>query len=506
MKHRAAGLLLHPTSLPGRFGIGDLGPEADRFLDWAAAAGQSWWQILPLGPPDGTSPYSCLSAFAGNPLLISPQLLLEQGFLTTADLDEVPDFPLNHVAFEQVTAWKSDLLRRSWARFQHHAGDAARRGLLDFRRQAWTWLDDWSLFAALRRRHDRRGWWDWPPALKQRDPAALDDARDAEAEEINFHCYVQWLFFEQWWRVKGEAARRGIGILGDMPIYVSWNSAEVWAHPDLFELDDHGQPLAVAGAPPDNYCEEGQRWGNPLYRWDRMAEEGYAWWIARMKAALTTCDRLRLDHFRGFAGYWSVPNEAETAIDGGWKDGPGMAFFDALRGALGELPLIAEDLGVITPDVEELRRAAGLPGMKVLQFAFDDPESIHLPHHFEPASVVYTSTHDSNTTRGWYRDLESQTKQRIESYTGCEPNEIANAFIRLAYTSVAELAIVPVQDVLDLGSEARMNMPGTVEGNWLWRFEPSGLDPERAERLRLLAEVSGRKPTSGPTHGPENIR
>ncbi len=503
MNHRAAGLLLHPTSLPGRFGAGDLGPEADHFLDWAAAAGQSWWQILPLGPPDGSSPYSCLSAFAGNPLLISPQLLLELGWLSAEDLDSVPDFPTDQVDFDRVTPWKLDLLRRSWARFQERADDPARQRLQDFHQQAWSWLDDWSLFAALRQRHDRRGWWDWPQALKQREKSALDDARREEADEIHFHCYVQWLFFEQWQRVKTEANRRGIGILGDVPIYVSWNSAEVWAHPHLFKLDDQGHPLAVAGCPPDDYTEDGQRWGNPLYRWDRMAEDGYRWWIARMSAALALCDRLRLDHFRGFAGYWSVPAEDDTAAGGHWIDGPGLALFDALREALGDLPLIAEDLGVITPDVEALRRDTGLPGIKVLQFAFDVPESIHLPHNFKPASVVYTGTHDSDTTLGWYRSLEPATQRRVEHYAGTDPQQVADAFVRVAYTSVAELAMVPVQDILSLGSEGRMNLPGTVDGNWIWRLESERLDGEHAARLRLLVEVSGRLPLSA-AEKPEN--
>ena len=492
MDPRAAGLLLHPTSLPGRFGVGDFGPEADDFLAWAAAAGQSWWQILPLGPPDGCSPYSCLSAFAGNPLLISPQVLHEQGLLTAADLATVPAFPEDRVAFDEVAVWKSDLLRRSWGRFEDSAAEELRRQLQAFCGEAREWLDDWALFAALRARHDRRGWWDWPLDLKRREPSALQAARRAERAEIEYQRYLQWLFFDQWRRLKGKAARRGIRILGDLPIYVSWNSAEVWAAPHLFELDTQGRPLAVAGVPPDDYCEDGQRWGNPLYRWDRMAADGYAWWIARLGAALETCDRLRLDHFRGFAGYWRVPAAAETAVDGEWIQGPGMALFDALHEALGEVPLLAEDLGVITPEVEALRRDAGLPGMRVLQFAFDDLDSIHFPHRCERRCAVYTGTHDSDTTHGWYGALDPPTRRRVRRYTGAGPRKVHQALIRLAYTSVAELAIVPVQDVIGLGSEARMNTPGTTEGNWAWRLEAGRLDAGKARWLRSLAEVSAR--------------
>ncbi len=492
---RTAGLLLHPTSLPGRFGIGDFGPEAERFLEWAAAAGQSWWQVLPLGPPDGTSPYSCLSAFAGNPLLISPERLHEQSLLTADDLQTVPTFPSGRVAFDAVAAWKSNLLRRSWAQFQRHTSGEASQRFQVFRQEAKEWLDDWALFAALRSRHGRRGWWEWPAGLKHRESSALAAARDSERAEIDYQCFLQWQFFEQWKQLKAKARRLGLRVLGDLPIYVSWNSAEVWAKPHLFELDAEGHPLAVAGVPPDDYCTDGQRWGNPLYRWDRMAAEGYAWWIARVTAALDTCDRVRLDHFRGFAGYWRVPAEAETAVDGEWIDGPGMPFFDALRQALGELPLIAEDLGVITPDVEALLRDTGLPGIKVLQFAFDDPESIHFPHHFDRTSVVYTGTHDNDTSRGWYRNLSPEMRRRVRRYTGASPRRVHQGLIRLAYTSVADLAIIPVQDVLGLGSDARMNLPGSSDGNWAWRLSPAELDAKKSERLRSLAEVTGRVST-----------
>ncbi len=496
MTTRAAGLLLHPTSLPGRFGIGDLGPEADRFLDWARNAGQSWWQVLPLGPPGGhNAPYSCLSAFAGNPLLISPELLFQQGWLERTDLDVVPSVSVEHVDFAAVKPWKAAVLRRSWEYFQSRAGAADRRRLERFEQAPENaWLDDWALFTALRRRRAGAGWWQWEPALKQREPAALEAARRAEGDEIAFQHYLQWQFFSQWHRIRERAHRCGIRILGDLPIYVAWDSAEVWANPQLFDLDGEGHPRAVAGVPPDDFSDTGQLWGNPLYRWQRMAADGYAWWTARLAANLRACDRLRLDHFRGFAGYWSVPAGDETAEHGAWIDGPGLALFDAWREALGDLPLVAEDLGVITPEVEELRRAAGLPGIKVLQFAFGEADSDHLPHRLERRCVVYTGTHDNDTTAGWYHDLDRRTRRRVRRYTGAGRRRIHRALIRLAYTSVAELAIVPVQDVLGLSTEARMNKPAVAEGNWAWRLSPGALDADAANRLRSLAEVSGRLP------------
>ena len=494
MTTRAAGILLHPTSLPGRFGVGDLGPEVDRFLDWARDAGQSWWQVLPLGPPGGHDvPYSCLSAFAGNPLLISPELLFERGLLDRSDLDDAPSFPAERVDFAAVKPWKAGLLRRSWERFQHRKTEETQQQLEAFARAPENaWLDDWTLFMALRRRHPDGGWWDWPGTAKRREQDALEAVRRDESDEIAYQRYLQWLFFSQWDRVREQAHQRGIRILGDLPIYVAWDSAEVWANPHLFDLDDDGHPNAVAGVPPDAFSDTGQLWGNPLYRWQHMAEDGYAWWIARMAANLRTCDRVRLDHFRAFAGYWSVPAGDETAENGTWIDGPGLALFDAWQEALGDLPMVAEDLGVITPDVEALRRDAGLPGIKVLQFAFDETDSDHLPHNFERRSVVYTGTHDNDTSAGWYRDRDRKARRRVRRYAG--PGKIHRALIRLAYTSVAELAIVPAQDVLGLGSEARMNTPAVVEGNWIWRMKSGALTGKDARRLLRLAKVSARLP------------
>ncbi len=489
MEKRAAGLLLHPTSLPGRFGAGDLGPEAERFLDWARDAGQSWWQVLPLGPPDDHgAPYSALSAFAGNPLLISPELLVTGGLLEASDLEGEPAGSPERVDFAAVVPWKQALLRRAWERFQGRASaDESFNAFAGEPENAW--LDDWTLFMALRRRHGG-AWWRWPDALKRREPDALDAVRREEGDEIGYQRFLQWQFSSQWRRLRDQARDRGVRVLGDLPIYVAWDSADVWAHQEHFDLDAAGHPRAVAGVPPDDYSDTGQLWGNPLYRWDLMAEDGYAWWVARLATNLRIFDRLRLDHFRGFAGYWRVHAGDETAEHGTWVDGPGMALFGAWRDALGELPLVAEDLGVITPDVEELRRAAGLPGIKVLQFAFGEPDSDHLPHNFERRSVVYTGTHDNDTTAGWYAGLDDDVRRRVRRYAG--PGDIHRAFIRLAYASVAELAIVPAQDVLGLGTEARMNTPAVAEGNWAWRLEPGALDTAAARRLRSLAEVTGR--------------
>ncbi len=497
---RAAGLLLHPTSLPGRFGIGDLGPEAERFLDWARDGGQSWWQVLPLGPPEAHhSPYNCLSAFAGNPLLISPELLRREGLLTAGDLAGVPGAAPGRVDFDRVAPWKEGLLRRSWELFERRGSAELRDELRSFVEDPaqGSWLDDWTLFQAIRARRGGSGWWDWEPALARREAATLAAARRSEAAEIGFHRYLQFQFMRQWRRLRREARRRGVRILGDLPIYVAANSAEVWAHRELFDLDSEGRPRAVAGVPPDAFSSTGQLWGNPLYRWDRIAAAGFGWWIERLAHNLRLVDRVRIDHFRGFAAYWRIPAAAPTAEGGKWVEGPGLALFEALRRALpaaepgGELPLVAEDLGVITPDVVALRRAAGLPGMKVLQFAFDDPASDHLPHRFERAMVVYTGTHDNDTTAGWLRRLGDDARGRVRSYAG---DDVPWALIRLAYTSVADTAVVPLQDVLALGSEARMNTPAVAAGNWAWRLAGGELDAELAGRLRRLAEVSGRLP------------
>ncbi len=490
---RTSGVLLHPTSLPGRFGIGDLGDELVAFLDWAKSAAFRVWQVLPLNAPGyGNSPYGCLSSYAGNPLLISPQRLLEAGLLPSGALDEVPELPGGDVDFDRVALVKRELLRDSFAHFGEHASDEQRRVLTAFSRDN-HWLSEWSLYAALKEKHGGKPWVAWPQDLASRKPEALTSARAVLDSEIRFHDYVQWLFFEQWAAVREAARSRGIRIMGDVPIYVAADSVDVWANREIFHLDDTGRPTVVAGVPPDYFSETGQRWGNPLYRWDVLAQTHYRWWVARFRAALRFADIVRVDHFRGFAAYWEVEASEPTAMNGRWVPGPGRALFDAVREALGELPVVAEDLGFITPEVHELRNAIGVPGMKILQFAFAQPNSPHLPHRYDPMTVVYTGTHDNDTARGWFEHATEVERQAVAAYLGpIGEAEISWSLIRSAYTSVAATAVVPVQDILDLGSAARMNRPGAEKDNWSWRFDHGALNAGHASRLWRLAEVSGR--------------
>ena len=472
---RAAGVLLHPTSLPGPGGIGNIGNEAIAFLDWMRGAGLRIWQVLPLNPPGyGNSPYGCLSSYAGNPLLIS---------LPSIDLPSS-----DHVDFDRIAEVKQAALRESFAK----RGAAASEEQRAFERDN-AWLPDWALFAALKEQHGGQAWTSWPAELAFRDKEAIARARRELADEIRFHKYVQWLFFTQWAEVRRAADARGIEIMGDVPIYVACDSADVWANRHLFQLDDRGAPHVVAGVPPDYFSETGQRWGNPLYRWDALRETRYRWWVSRIRAALRFADVVRMDHFRGFAAYWEIPAHEPTAMHGRWVPGPGKALFDAIRSALGGLPLVAEDLGFITPEVHELRKAIGIPGMRILQFAFQQPNSNHLPHCYAPETVVYTGTHDNDTARGWYENASEAERAAAALYLGLtSADDAAWTLIRAAFTSVAQTAIVPVQDVLALGSEARMNMPGAEKDNWSWRLRPGALTEEHAERLRRLAKASGR--------------
>jgi 4-alpha-glucanotransferase len=484
---RAAGILLHPTSLPGPYGIGELGAEALRFVRFLKEGGQRIWQVLPLGPtgPDG-SPYSSYSAFAGNPLLISTERLAEDGRLESAPEEHAP----GRVDYPAVIAAKTRKLREAYGRFEPDEGFEA------FRREHAHWLDDYALYATLKERFGGKPWNRWEKGLARREPRALARAKRELAGEVLYHQFVQHLFFRQWGEVKEAANAAGIEVVGDLPIFVSHDSVDVWANGDLFYLDDAGEPSVVAGVPPDYFSETGQLWGNPLYRWDRMREDGYAWWAERIKMALTQADAVRIDHFRGFEAYWEVPAGEETATCGRWVEGPGAGLFDALRSALGTgglpLPLIAEDLGDITPEVHALRKAVGLPGMKVLQFGFSHPGNYFLPHNYDgPNYVAYTGTHDNDTTLGWWSSADPEERAFARRYLG---REYASAwdFIRLAYSSIAERVIVPMQDALELGSESRMNVPGTAEGNWAWRMDRSALAPELAGRLRKLAETYGR--------------
>ena len=486
---RAAGVLLHPTSLPGDYGIGDVGNHLIAFLDWAALAGMRVWQVLPLNPPGyGYSPYGCLSSFAGNPLLISPQKLLQEGLLDPADVSTLPQFPDDRVEFEQVCELKYGLLRKAWRRFD----DVASLDTFCAAPEQCDWLDDYALFMSLKERAGGAPWWEWDPKLARREAKAIERAREELVDDIGFWRFTQFLFFRQWQEVREAAHARSIRILGDVPIYVAWDSADVWGNRELFELDAKGYPTVVAGVPPDYFSETGQRWGNPLYRWEKLKETNYKWWIERVRANLRFADVVRLDHFRGFAAYWEIPAAEPTAIHGRWMPGPGKALFDAIRGALGELPLVAEDLGFITEDVHELRRAINVPGMRILQFGFAQADSPHLPHRFEPRMVVYTGTHDNDTAHGWFATAPEEERAASRDYLGCEETDIAWGLIRTAYTSVADTAIVPVQDILGLGTEGRMNRPGAEHGNWSWRVRPGALTREHAERLHRLAEITGR--------------
>jgi len=490
---RASGILCHLTALPSPFGIGDLGPGCDALLDFLQAAGQTIWQILPLVPTGyGNSPYQPFSVFAGNPLLIDLQQLVEESLLTPDEAQADPPLPGDHVDYDAVTQFKDRALRCAYAACQRRpAWLAAERGA--FERENAFWLEDYCLFVALHLHHCSTVWTEWEREIALHQPEAVAVWRERLADEVAYQGFLQFLFDHQWQRVRREAQRRGIRILGDAPIFVGHNSADVWSHRELFALDAEGRPTAVAGVPPDYFSPTGQLWGNPLYRWDVMAEDDYAWWVARLRRTLAQADLVRIDHFRGFAAYWQVPVDEETAINGQWIPGPGEAFFDAVLRQMGSLPIIAEDLGLITPDVVALRQHYGLPGMRVLQFAFDsDAANVHLPHNHTRDGVIYTGTHDNDTTLGWYATRDVRTQHRARLYTGCDGSAMHWSLIRLALTSVGDTAIIPLQDVLGLGSEARFNTPGHPHGNWAWRFDAAALRPELAVALRDLAELSGR--------------
>jgi 4-alpha-glucanotransferase len=490
---RRSGILCHPTSFPGPFGIGDFGEGAFGFVDFLHAAGQSVWQILPLGPTGyGDSPYQPFSAFAGNPLLIDPRGLAGDGLLTQDDLANAGSGDDSHVRYGDVIGAKRKVLTIANGRLGQ-ASASLLAELAAFKEAQREWLDDYALFMALKERLNWVAWPDWEPALVRRESAALDAWREALSDEIAYHCFTQFVFERQWQRLHRYAQERGISVLGDLPIFVGHDSADVWAHQELFHLDTHGQPTIVAGVPPDYFSPTGQRWGNPLYRWDLMAEDGYGWWVRRLTSVLSRVDEVRIDHFRGFVDYWEVPASESTAIRGRWLRGPGRAFFDAVASALGVLPIIAEDLGIITSDVTELREELGLPGMTVLQFAFDGKAiNPHLPYNHVRRSVVYTGTHDNDTTAGWYEGLGEREAHRVRVYTGSDGKDIAWNLIRLAQTSVADLAIYPLQDVLSLGSWARQNSPGQAQANWAWRYHTAELDEGLAQGLAELTRVSGR--------------
>ncbi len=503
---RSSGILLHPTSLPGPFGIGDLGDEAYRFADFLAASGQSLWQVLPLGPTGyGDSPYACYSAFAGNTLLISPERLVRLGLLTEADLSDAPAFAAGVVEFDRVHKFKDEVLRKAYQRFVTDGADTdLSRDFENFRVRQVSWLEDYALFRALKDVHGGKPWHEWDPAVVRRDETALAHAKTELRSEIEAHQFSQFLFFKQWSELKSYCHERGISIIGDIPIFVAHDSSDVWVNPDQFKLDEDGKPIVVAGVPPDYFSKTGQLWGNPLYNWQKMIADGFKWWIERVHATLQTVDILRIDHFRGFIACWEIPGGDDTAERGQWVEAPGRELFVAIRNALGELPIIAEDLGVITPEVEKLRDDFNFPGMRILQFAFSsDPSNQDLPHNYHPNVAVYTGTHDNDTTVGWFqsvpgegstRDAAQIERERIFGlrYLNSSGTEIHWDFIRAVLASCANTAVVPLQDLLGLGNEARMNLPNSTSGNWSWRFNAGALTDEIQTRLKDLSELYAR--------------
>jgi 4-alpha-glucanotransferase len=493
---RASGILLHPTSLPSRGGIGDFGPSAYAFADFLASARHGLWQVLPLGPLGyGNSPYSSTSAFAGNPLLISLERLADRGWIDGAKVDALGD-GVEPVDYTAVFHHKLPLLFEAAHNFVCSAAPNARSRYESFCRQNQWWLDDFVLFDGLRARFKLESWNRWPRELIHRDPVAIEKARREMLDDLDLRRVVQFFFFEQWQALRSYCAQHSIRVVGDMAIFVNFDSADVWTRPDLFRLNSELDPEVVAGVPPDSFSKDGQRWGNPLYRWDVMREQGYSWWIDRMRWLTHNFDYIRLDHFRGFSQFWEIPASEPTAIHGRWVDGPKDDLFVKLREALGGLPFFAEDLGYITPDVHALRKRLKIPGMAVLQFGFGDVGAhAHLPHTFTTEKVVYTGTHDNDTSLGWWESGATEyERQQVEAYLGRCEDGINWAMIRAASNSVASLCVVPMQDALGLGSDARMNVPSRKLGNWRWRFDADSLRPELAEKLATLAEISDRLP------------
>ncbi len=480
---RRAGILLHPTSLPCDTVGGALGEEGRNFVDFLASTGASVWQMLPLGPThsDG-SPYACLSVFAGSSVLLSAAQLQAEGWLD--ELGE-PD--------ADTATWREELLQRAVQGFAENANQAQKADYQAFRELQQYWLEDYCLYQALRRKHGGRSWLDWPAPVRDRVPEALENAKAELAEDRERVCFEQFVFDRQWRALKSYANQRGVLLFGDLPIFVAHDSAEVWARREYFTLDTQGRAVTVAGVPPDYFSATGQRWGNPLYRWDRMRESGYDWWLRRVGHQLDLFDLVRIDHFRGFQAFWEIPAEAETAVDGRWVEAPGGELFEHFRSRFDPLPLVAEDLGLITPEVDSLRHRFGLPGMKILQFAFDGgPENPYLPHNHERDYVVYTGTHDNNTTVGWFDSLSDEQQERVREYLGYPREPQPWPLIRAALASVSEMCVLPMQDLLALDNRHRMNVPGVTEGNWGWRFEWSMVDEGLAQRLRDMLATYGR--------------
>jgi len=496
MKRRASGILLHITSLPSPHGIGDLGPEAFRFVDFLSTARQSFWQILPLNPSSGlsNSPYQCSSAFAGNPLLISPERLVTDGLLNKGDMSDTP-LPRKYVDYGAVFDYKHALLSKAYANFGKMSDH--RPDFNTFCQSQQHWLEDYALFMTLKYHFQGKAWDKWPRDFRKRDPGALQRIQKELPEYLEKQKFLQFLFFKQWAALKAHCLRNGVQLIGDIPIYVHYDSADVWAHQDIFKLDEDGTPYVVSGVPPDYFSETGQLWGNPIYRWDVLQDQEYDWWLQRMEHNLGLTDIVRLDHFRGLVAYWEVPAGKTTAKSGTWQRVPVMDFFSRLLKRFPFLPIIAEDLGTITPDVREIIHHFDLPGMKVLLFAFgDDPATNpYVPHNVARNAVIYTGTHDNNTARGWFEtEADADTKARLSAYVGREisTSEVHEELTRLAMMSVADLAILPMQDILGLGEEARMNRPAGGTGNWEWRLLPEHLTAENADYLRKMTVTYGR--------------
>jgi len=489
--NRYSGLFLHPTSMPSRYGIGDLGDFSFTWIDMLSQMKQSFWQLCPLGPTGfGDSPYQCFSSFAGNPLLISPDSLEAEGLLTRTELENYPRLPDSAVDFAAVIVQKEKIFRKAYSRFTDTDE------FIQFCENERYWLDDYALFRAIKDLMGGKPWYLWDAPLKMRDPAAIKEISAAERNMIRYQKFLQFCFYRQWTTLKSYANKNGVRIIGDIPYYTAYDSSDVWAAMELFELDESGKPLRVAGVPPDYFSENGQLWGNPLYRWDKMRKDGYSWWIKRIQKTLQLVDYIRLDHFRGFEAFWAIPFSSNTAKKGVWVKGPGIDFFNVIKHNLGKLPIIAEDLGDITQEVELLRQEAGLHGMKVLQFAFDgNPHNPYLPYNIFPDSVTYTGTHDNDTSLGWYNSLSSENRIFVHNFLGCNGATVfLQLFLRLAFGSPSRLCIIPFQDVLGLGTEHRMNTPGTGSGNWKWRFTVDQISKEKLQNIRELTNVFGRAP------------
>ncbi len=494
LKERASGILLHPTSLPGKYGIGTLGQSAFTFIDFLVKSRQKFWQILPLGPTGfADSPYQCFSSHAGNPNLVDLDLLIKQHLITREDLESMPEFKDNQVDFDAVQLARAPLLEKAFSNFQENSDQVEKLRFRNFLKDQAKWLNDYALFRAIKEHFHQRPWYQWEEPIKRKEEGAVQHYHSLLLTRVEFHKFLQYLFFKQWMDVKEYAHKKKVHIIGDIPLYVALDSADAWANPEIFEFDEHRNPIRVGGVPPDYFSETGQLWGNPLFRWDVLKNTGYQWWIDRIRTNLFLFDIIRIDHFRGFAGYWAVPYGEKTAIKGSWIPGPGHDFFHALLAAFGDLPIIAEDLGVMTPDVEELRDRFKLPGMKILEFAFDSSEANdYLPHNYIKNCLVYTGTHDNDTVVGWFKRATKEDRQLVLDYLNTGEQDIHWSFVRLAWASVANTSIVPMQDLLGLDSQARMNLPGTTQNNWKWRAQASDLSDQLADDLAKMTEIYGR--------------